>query len=80
MWMNIDDRQQPRHVPHGTSALPTADRKEASVLQSHAENSPAGTPPGLSGAVSVSTILLFIRHPLSRFQQPDPSNHGALSP
>src|SRR5438876_7822111 len=42
IWMNIKDRQHPPQAPQGTSAPLCPDRKEASVLRSHSEKSPAG--------------------------------------
>jgi hypothetical protein len=43
-WMNMEERQQPVQAPQGTSAPPFRDFREASVLRSHSEKLPAGTP------------------------------------
>jgi uncharacterized protein (TIGR03435 family) len=41
--MNMEERQQPWHVPQGTSAPPFSERNEDSVARSQAEKLPAGT-------------------------------------
>ncbi|MGA2047258.1 MAG: hypothetical protein ABSG96_06175 [Terracidiphilus sp.] len=48
--MNIEDRQQPRHAPQGTSAALFPDRNEFSVTRSHAEKLPAFKSTGPSDA------------------------------
>jgi hypothetical protein len=59
MWMNMEERQQPRQAPHGTSAVPVPETSEASVTQSHAEKSPAGTDAGVADGASFLLLLML---------------------
>jgi hypothetical protein len=55
--MNMEERQQPLHVPQGTSAPPLPDSSKASVPLSQIEKLPAGTPPS---SFLHSLLLLFM--------------------
>jgi hypothetical protein len=89
IWMNMEERQQPRHVPQGTSAPPFPDRKEASVERRHSEKLPAGWPSNPLDASLSHCSFLRIAHdpsqawmteddrysPLLQWQSPEPDSH-----